>query len=381
MDLSNDSFLKLSNSIYNTHIQEWQRANKKVIGFYCAYMPEELFHAADLLLFRIRATGSKTEDLADTYMVRFTCSFVRMTLDLALRGGYDFLNGLFVCNSCDHSRRMFEIFDMKIFSRKEFKEKPPRFYIPMPHVLTNEGFEWYKTELDRIKGEVEKNFKVKITTEKLKAAIQIYNENRRLLREIASLRSLDKPKLSESDFLQISMANTSVPKHVANKELERILNAVKNLEGSNKVSKRIMLVGSIVDNIDFMRLIEESGAHIVADSVCFGTRNILDDIDLKGDLCENLAKRLYYRMSCPRMMDDHAHRFDYLKSELKRTKVDGVILQRINNCDLHGCDNMLYEHELKDMDIPVLNIDRESFQADTTRLQTRIEAFLEMINK
>jgi len=40
---------------------------------------------------------------------------------------------------------------------------------------------------------------------------------------------------------------------------------------------------------------------------------------------------------------------------------------------------MLYTHELKELDIPVLNIDRESYQADTTRLQTRIEAFIEMI--
>ena len=68
-----------------------------------------------------------------------------------------------------------------------------------------------------------------------------------------------------------------------------------------------------------------------------------------------------------------------LKSEIKKTKVDAVILQRINNCDLHGCDNMLFEHELKELNIPVFNVDRESYQADTTRLQTRIEAFIEML--
>ena len=41
--------------------------------------------------------------------------------------------------------------------------------------------------------------------------------------------------------------------------------------------------------------------------------------------------------------------------------------------------NLLYVHELKDLEIPVLDLDREFYQADTTRLQTRIEAFLEMI--
>ena len=104
MSLENDPFLSISNSIVNPYIEEWQKSNKKVVGFYCTYIPEELLHAASLLPFRIRATGTKDTDLGDIYMVRFTCSFVRATLDLALRGGYDFLDGFLVCNSCDHSR-------------------------------------------------------------------------------------------------------------------------------------------------------------------------------------------------------------------------------------------------------------------------------------
>jgi benzoyl-CoA reductase/2-hydroxyglutaryl-CoA dehydratase subunit BcrC/BadD/HgdB len=143
-----------------------------------------------------------------------------------------------------------------------------------------------------------------------------------------------------------------------------------------------MLVGSEVDDINFTQLIENSGASIVSDFLCFGTRNFLDDVELKngGNHLEQISKRLYYRISCPRMMDDHQRRLNFIKEEVKRAKIDGIILQRINNCDLHGCDNMLFVHELKELDIPVFNIDREFFQADTTRLQTRMEAFIEMIS-
>jgi benzoyl-CoA reductase/2-hydroxyglutaryl-CoA dehydratase subunit BcrC/BadD/HgdB len=232
------------------------------------------------------------------------------------------------------------------------------------------------------KQELEKSYNInKITNENLIESINIYNENRRLLREIHNLRILETPKLTGSEALQISMANSSIPKESANKELERILQILKESEGIKTTNKRILLVGSIVDNIDFTQLVESSGATIISDFLCFGTRNFQDDVQLtpKGDPLEDISKRLYYRMSCPRMMDDHERRLDFLKSEIKRANIDGVLLQRINNCDLHGCDNMLYEHELKDLDIPVFNIDRESFQADTTRLQTRIEAFLEMI--
>ena len=143
MSLKDNKFLKIGNTIINPYIEDWKKNNKKIIGYYCTYIPEELLHAAGLLPFRIRATGNEDTDLGEVYMVRFTCSFVRMTLDLALKGGYDFLDGLMITNCCDHARRMYEVFDLRVFSREEFKEKPPRFYVPIPHVITDNGFDYY----------------------------------------------------------------------------------------------------------------------------------------------------------------------------------------------------------------------------------------------
>ena len=379
MSLQNDPFLNISNSINNQYIKEWQASKKKVIGYYCTYIPEELLYAANLLPFRIRATGHEKTELGDIYMVRFTCSFVRASLDLALRGGFDFFDGYLICNSCDHSRRMFEIFNMKVFNREGFKKKVPRFYLSVPHIISEEGFSWYWQEIVELKEELETVYNIDITDNSLENSIKVHNENRRLLREIHRLRILENPKLSGAEALQISVANSSVPKDIINQELHRINYKLKESEGIKDLRKRIMLVGSIIDDLNFINLIENSGALIVSDFLCFGTRNFLDDIQIEGNPLEQISKRVYYRISCPRMMDDHKRRLKFLKDEIKTAKIDGVILQRINNCDLHGCDNMLFEHELKELEIPVLNIDREYIQADTTRLQTRIEAFLEMI--
>ena len=382
MSLKNDQFLHISDSITNPYITEWLADGKKVLGYYCTYIPDELLYAANLLPYRIRATGGTETNLADVYMVRFTCSFVRATFDMALRGIYDFLDGILICNSCDHSRRMFELFDLKIFGREDFPKPASQFYYSIPHVITDEGFEWYYTEIQELKTELEEKYNLEtITNQDLLETIKTYNKNRDLLREIHEMRVIDAPKVTGSEALQISMSNNSIPKEVANRELERIINSLKETEGVKSNAKRIMLVGSEVDSTDFTGLIEDSGALIVSDFLCFGTRNFLDDVHLgfNRDPLKSIVERVYYRMSCPRMMDDHERRLEFVKNEIKRAKVDGVILQRINNCDLHGCDNMLYVHELKDLEIPVLNLDREFYQADTTRLQTRIEAFLEMI--
>ncbi len=382
MNLKDDPFLNISNSITNPYIEDWQALNKKIIGYYCTYIPEELLHAAGILPYRIRATGNKDTELADTYMVRFTCSFVRATLDLALKGAYNFMDGFLICNSCDHSRRMFELFDLKVFNKENIDKKIDRFYLSIPHIITEEGFNWYLKEIEELREELESAYNCEISDEKLNHSIDIYIQNRDLLRDLHKLQIQEFPKITGTEALQISMANASVPKEIANKELKRILKDLKKKEEMDVSSKkRVIVVGSVVDNIDFIQLIENSGAFVASDFICFGTRNFHDsmDFDHGANPLKSLTKRLYYRISCPRMMDDHENRLNFLKAEIKHANIDGVILQRINNCDLHGCDNMLFTHELKELEIPVLNIDRESYQANNTRLQTRIEAFIEMI--
>jgi benzoyl-CoA reductase subunit C len=277
---------------------------------------------------------------------------------------------------------MYELFDLKVFSREQFKKKPPRFYTSIPHVLSDEGFSYYKKQVYQIKKEVEEQYGIDpISNEKLLKSIEIYNQNRKLLREIYKLRKLPKPKLTGTEALLISMANTSAPKEIANRELERILSVLKERKINKSNKKRIMVIGSVIDNTSFTRLIEEAGGEIVADLLCFGSRTILDDVKLDQNLSplEQIAKRVYYRMSCPRMMDDHERRFNFIKKEIADSHVEGVILEKINNCDLHGCENMNLSHELKDMGVPIFSVDRENYQKDYTRLRTRIEAFIEML--
>jgi benzoyl-CoA reductase/2-hydroxyglutaryl-CoA dehydratase subunit BcrC/BadD/HgdB len=386
MSLLKDEFLQIGKKLKNKHIEKWQEQGRKVMGYYCTYIPEELLYAGGFLPFRVRATTQTDTAKADIYMVRYICSFIRATLSSALEGKLDFLDGLMVCNSCDHSRRMFEMFDMKIFNRPTFQnrsEKAESFYFTIPHILSDQGFEWFVDELNKLKDKLENTFKIKrISDDDLVNAINVYNRNRDLLKKIHQLRIKGNPKLNGSDALLISMANSSIPKDIANKELERIL---KSLKKSNEIPqnerKRILLVGSALDRPDLINIIEKSGGLVVSDFLCFGTKSFMDNIELKKEEPPliSLAKRLYYKLSCPRMMNDHERRLEQVVNEIERADIDGVILQRINNCDLHGCDNMLYLHELKDLGIPVFNIDREFYQADTSRLETRIQAFLEMI--
>jgi benzoyl-CoA reductase/2-hydroxyglutaryl-CoA dehydratase subunit BcrC/BadD/HgdB len=60
--------------------------------------------------------------------------------------------------------------------------------------------------------------------------------------------------------------------------------------------------------------------------------------------------------------------------------VDGVVLQSIRNCDIHGIDNVMLERDFEEQGIPVLVLERDyNALSDAGRIKTRVQAFLERI--
>src|SRR5690606_28353976 len=118
--------------------------------------------------------------------------------------------------------------------------------------------------------------------------------------------------------------------------------------------KRIMLVGSANDDLDFIRLIEESGCTVVADTLCSGSRSYSDPTDEDGDPVSALARRYLSHKFCPRMFGCYRDRLSYIMERAKEAKVDGVILQNIRFCDLHGSENGIFERDLEAAGIPCM---------------------------
>ncbi len=356
-------------------MEKWKKNKNKIIGYYCGYVPEEILHAMGFLPYRMRATGCKDTALADAILSHFNCSFVRCSLNLALEGKFDFLDGLTIINSCDHVRRLFDIWKRKVNTDKDF----PLFFISVPHLVTDHGRGWYHSEIDCFIKSLEKRFKIKLEEEKLVNSIKVYNENRQILRKINELRAVKEPKITGSDFYKLMVSNSSIPKEICNQELNQIHGSLREKSNLASHRARLMLVGSFVDNPDFISIFEDVGAQIVSDSLCLGLRNIWDDTKITKKPLQGLVDRYYEKIACPRMMNRHSERLEFIVNQVKSTNADGVVVQRLEFCDLHGVDNMLLQHDLEDLGIPVLNIDREYLMGDIGRFKTRVEAFIEQL--
>jgi bzd-type benzoyl-CoA reductase N subunit len=365
---------EVSRTLENRHVDAWKRDGKKVVGFVCSYMPEEILYALDILPYRITGKGVQDTSHADSYLTRVNCSFARSCLELGFAGGYDFLDGAIWNNGCDHIRRCYDNWKAKI-------PLPFMYMLPVPHKISPHARERYREEVLEFKRAVEDHFAVKLEPEKLVDAISIYNETRNLLRKLYDRRTADPPPFTGSEVLTILSAGTSMPKTEYNRLLRALLEEAKVPGGDASNGRvRLLVAGSLMDDVDFITNVEELGAVVVADALCFGAKSFWNLTKEDGDPLENLVDRYYRHPPCPRMTGVYPERLAFLKEQVERAGVNGVILQHIKFCDLHGTDNALLKRDLEKDGIPVMELERQYGPlADAGRIRTRVQAFLERI--
>lgn len=370
-----DDFDAVSRTLFNSYIEEWKTQGKRVLGYNCSYFPEEIVHAAGILPFRIRGTGCTETPLADAYLARANCSFARACLEHLLQGQYDFLDSAVFTYSCDHMCTAHN--SWKAQGKLPLIEN----IISVPHIITDYGLSWYREEISNIKEKIEGHFDVTITDGGLKDAIIACNETQRLQKRLYELRGTDAPPITGSQSLSVLVADGSMPKHEYNRLLRTLIEELENARGVSGYDFRLMISGSVIDNPAMLTIIEDTGGLVVSDTLCFGaSRSFRAPVSEDGDPLDAIAERYFNQILCPRMFDSYPERLDSALELAKQADVDGVILQSIMNCDLHGIDNVMLQRDFEKAGIPVLVMEREyDALADAGRIKTRVQAFLERI--
>jgi bzd-type benzoyl-CoA reductase N subunit len=360
----------------NRHVRAWKDNGKKVVGYVCTYLPEEILYAADILPYRLTGKGIEETSQADAYLTRVNCTFSRCCLEVAFGGGFDFLDGAVFINGCDHIRRAYD-------NWKAHKKALPFMHIlPVPHLINDEGLQWYKDEVITFKEKVEDHFGVSIGPERLAEAVSTYNETRTLLRKLYDLRTGDEPPFTGAEALTIVSAGTAMPKAEYNELLKGVLADARTRACVSNGKIRLLVAGSLMDDPEFLESVEGVGAVVVTDTLCFGTRSFWDLTPEGGDPFDALVKRYYEHVPCPRMAGQYERRRAFLKEQAERARVDGAILEHIKFCDLHGTDNALLKKDVEKAGIPVIELERQYGPlADAGRIRTRVQAFLERIGR
>jgi bzd-type benzoyl-CoA reductase N subunit len=362
--------------LQNPAIRQWKEQGGKVVGYFCSMLPEELFMAAGLLPFRMRATGSTGTDSGDSYFTNLNCTFVRHCFSVALEGGFDFLDGVVVINSCDQIRRIYDNWLRKV-------DTPFIEFVALPRSGGPDQVKWFNEELRRLSDRLEDHFGVEITSDALREAIGVTNETRRLQRELYELRKRDRPPVTGAETLAVMVAGTAMPKARYNDLLRELLEEVRDRQIEDRYRARLMVTGGILDAPSWIAAVEEVGGLVVTDGTCFGGRLMSCDIDEEtGDPMEALAQ--YYladRPSCPRRIDTQVKRKNYTVEMARAFNCDGIVGEKMMFCDMWQVEHFMLTMDLQEEGIPFLTLEREYITSGTGQLKTRVQAFIESMGR
>ncbi len=359
----------------NHYLKEARLAGRKIIGYFCSYVPIEVIHAAGFVPYRMRGVGSTGTDLADGYYAPLNCSFVRHSFNKALKGDFGFLDGVVFMNGCDHTRRMFDNW--------RYSKTGPEFLHMFfaPHILGVNAVSGFVDSIDLMKAALEKNFGVEVTREDLHESIKLCNRMRGLLSSLDDRRKGETSLISGSEMLRVVMAVTAVPVETACSLLEEVISFVDGRGGSPAGDVRIIMFAGCMEEPEHLMLYEDSGGVIVADGFCMGSRLYSHSVEESGDPREAIAAGYFgSRLSCPRMMDDFQRRLAAIAGMAGEYSADAVVVEKLKFCDMWGWEIERLRRESKKGTIPpVLAIEREYLGGASGQVKTRIQAFFEQI--
>lgn len=345
---------------------------RPVVGYLCSYVPGEIIHAAGAVPYRLRAVGSRSTVRADAYYGARNCSFIRHVFDRALSGACDFLSGMVFMNGCDHSRRMFD-------NWRDARNGDFLHLMAVPHKTGETALAQYESECRLLARTLEERLGTRVTHHALSNSIVLFNRKRRLLKQIASLRSARPAAITGSEFLSVALAVTALPPEDAVTLLEECRNALAGRDVSRKYSVRLVLMGGCMEDVDHLRLIEEAGGAIVADNLCLGSRLFEGEVDEDGDPVKAIARRYLTRTACPRMIDGAGKRIDWLYRAIEETGADAVLAEKLMFCDLWGGEIFIQKSEAQKRQTPFLSLERELYGGGSGQHATRLQAFFETV--
>jgi benzoyl-CoA reductase/2-hydroxyglutaryl-CoA dehydratase subunit BcrC/BadD/HgdB len=325
-------------------VEELKSEGQKVIGYLDIYPVVEMLTALDLVPFRILGDIREPITRADTCLPTVVCPFLRSVMDLGLKGRYGFLDGVVMAHSCEVAEKTAHIW-------RTYLDPPYAHFIDTPHTTHAAARKQHKELLRDFQKTLEEFTGQKLSVARLRQAIDIHNQQRAMVRELYDLRKPDPPLISGVETLQVMIALASLPVVEGNGLLQAVIDEVKGRrDGPARQPARLLVWGSILDNIALIEMIENVGANVVMDDTSTGSRAYFAPVELTPDPLDGLAYRYLVALKSPRTfqetvlsearrkdyLTDLENRFGYLKDHAREWRANGAIIQALRYCDIHG---------------------------------------------
>lgn len=339
-------------------VRRWREGGGRVVGHFQVYFPEEIAHAGGLLPFKVR--GAPVEPTqAESRFGSYLCSIIKTSLELALSKRVEM--ELFVTHPiCDAARNLAGVWGRNV-------PYPCRIlYLPQN---PNSAFaaRYLRDEYDRVRTLCAELAGRAITDDDLRHSLQVFNENRALLRRLYVLKRERPWLLPVDDAWVLTALGGLIPREEHNDLLRTVLPLLERRTTPRQDKIRVILEGGFCEQppLDLLRAIARS-CYVVDDDLLVGLRWITADVPAHEDPLFALAQS-YINLS--------AH--SPVQHDLTKPK-DRMLLERLEHADAQAAILMaakMCEPGLEELVVHTRALDRQAIRYFVSEFEENMSSF------
>lgn len=340
-----------------TRAREWKadRPGRKVIGYMPVYVPREIIHAAGMLPLGVLGGGADMEVIhGDAYYQSYICRIPRSTVELAVTGRLDFVDGMLFPSICDVIRNLSGIWQIL------FKEKYVRYFDAPQNFREEVGGVFYSNELREFREGLERLAGRGITDAEINASVEVYNENRRWVNRVYDFRADFPWKAPSAEVYLLMRAGMVLPPEEHTLLMQEYLAAAGAEDRPMRDNCRVVLTGVFCEQppLNLVKSLEISGCYIVDDDFLLVARWLLEDVPADGDPIENLSRAFlrHSAQTAAKYEADMEVKGRYLIDAIRKRSADGVIFAAPSFCDPALLDQPMMISRLDALKIPYITM-------------------------
>jgi benzoyl-CoA reductase subunit C len=351
-------------------VKKWRENGGKVLGHFQVYFPEEIAHAAGMLPFKMRGAPLEPNH-ADSHFGSYLCSILKTSLETSLDKLVEL--DMFVSHPiCDAARNLAAIWG------RNFDYPCQILYLPQ-NPNSSHSVTYLRDEYDRLKRSIEQVAGRTISDEDLARSVVVFNENRRLIRELYDIKR-ETPWLVTADeaYCLLSVGGM-IPREEHNELLSTALPMIKARTTPKQDRIRVVFEGGFCEQppLDLVRMLGLT-CYVVDDDFLVGLRYITEDVPEAGDPLFNLAESYIERSAySPVQHDLRKPKEKMLLAKIEASGADAAIIAAAKMCEPGLEEQVAYTYALDEKKIPYFVTEFEENMTSFDNLELQVETFLE----
>lgn len=361
-------------------LKELKENGRRIVGVFCTYTPWELIEAADATAVVLCGIGEENIPAAEKRLPKNLCPLIKASYGGAITDRcpfFYFSDMVLAETTCDGKKKMYEL--MSELKHTHVMQLPPGRF-------GKGALEFWKSEIETLRDDLEEFYGVTITEERLRQAIKLRNRERKAILDFYEIGKLKPTPISGYELNTVVTSNEyafDIEKKI--QFLEKRTQELKDLYEKNHKGKpsrpRILITGcpthGVIDKV--IKRIEELGADVVGFENCCGPREKKDPIDESLEPITAIAEK-YLRVNCS-IMSPNPGRFVALSEQIDEYQVDGVVEVLLVACHTFAIEaDSVKRFVTEEKKIPYISITTDYSTTDQGQIDTRLGAFIEILS-